>query len=85
MRIYSQGVKDIALWIVFILYLFALAYIGDGGQSLLILLFVIAFSALVAVGILQSLSESLEEYYCEKRRKREYEKHYSEITSPPKY
>lgn len=44
MAIHSQDVKDIAIWILSILYLFALGYIGSGGQSILIILFASSFS-----------------------------------------
>ena len=67
MNIYKKDVVEISLWVVFVMFLFAVSYVAEGGQSLLILLFVIAFGVLATVGITQSLSEFLEEYYCNKR------------------
>ena len=84
MKIYSQDVKDIGIWISFILFLFALGYIGSGSENLLIFLYAIIWGVGAIIGLFQSTSKFLKEYYCEKRRKREYENHYSKITNSPK-
>jgi hypothetical protein len=67
MKIYSQDVKDIGVWISFILFLFAVSYLAEGGSNLLVILFVIAFSALAIGGIMQSLSEYLKNIIPRKR------------------
>jgi len=66
----SDDVKEMTLWIIFVLWLFALAYIGEGGQNLLINLFVVLFAIAVAIGLIQGVSESLEDYYWNKRETR---------------
>ena len=67
MNIYRKDVGEISLWIVFVMFLFAVSYIADGGQNLLMILFAVAFGVLAIVGIMQRLSESLKEYYSDKK------------------
>lgn len=67
---FSNDVEDMTIWTVFVLWLFALAYIGNGGQSLLINLFAVLFAIAVAIGLMQSVSEFLEDYYWRKREAR---------------
>jgi len=67
---FRNDVEDIAIWIVCVSWLFALAYVGNGGQNILINLFAVLFTIALAIGLLKSISESLEDYYWKKREAR---------------
>jgi hypothetical protein len=70
MKIYRNDVEEIGIWLSMIIFFIALAYIANGGSNLLVLLFVIVYSILVIIGLKQSTSEFLEEYYYNKRCER---------------
>jgi hypothetical protein len=74
-----QDATDWFAGIVFVLYLLALGYIGTGGQNILIILFAIAVSVLVAVSIIQGTNKFLEEYYWNKRETRNSEKFFKDL------
>jgi len=67
MKIDKGDAKDVGVWVAFIMFLFAVSYLAEGGQNLFVLLFAIAFGLLAVKGIFQTLSEFLEEYYTKKR------------------
>jgi len=67
MRIFKEDVKDIGVWISFIIFLLSLGYIGSGGESLIALLYVGIWIIFAGIGLFQSASEYLEEYYWNKR------------------
>ena len=62
-----EDVKEIGLWLVFIIFLFAVSYVANGGQNLFVLLFVIVYGAVIVVGIIKSTCEFLEDYYSKKK------------------
>ncbi|AHF08555.1 hypothetical protein [Desulfitobacterium metallireducens] len=67
MRIDLQDIRDVGIWVAMILYFFAISYLAEGGQSLLIFFFVIAFSILAIGGLIKSTSKFLEDYYSKKK------------------
>lgn len=67
MHIYREDVEEVGAWIVFIMFLFAVSYIAEGGSSILVLWFAITFGTVAIIGILKSFSEFLEKHYSEKR------------------
>jgi len=80
MHIYREDIKDIGVWISFIVFLFALGYIGTGGENLLALLYVGIWGGFAVKGLFESTSEYLEEYYWNKRESRNREEEQKQRT-----
>ena len=69
MKIDRRTITDIGAFVIVILYFASMLFFE---KHILIELFFYIVSISLAIGFLQFLSEYLEEYYCEKRRKREW-------------
>lgn len=66
MQIYKEDVKDIALWIIMILFFFGIAYLANGGSNIIIFLFVMVYGIIAARGLWQFTVKYLEEYFAKK-------------------
>ena len=81
MTIYERLNSDTAAFVLVLLWFASMLF--SEHHILIELFFYIGIIGL-AIGLLQALSEVLEDYYCEKRSKRAFDKWYSEITSRSK-
>ena len=88
MTIYDRFNTDTTAFVIFLLWLGSMLFLE---KHILIELFFYIVSIGMAIGLLQSMSNGLEDYYCEKRSKRElliknqeWSKRYLEMSNPQK-
>ena len=88
MTIYDRFNTDTTAFVIFLLWLGSMLFLE---KHILIELFFYIVSIGMAIGLLQSMNKGLEDYYCEKRSKRElliknqkWSRRYLEMTNPQK-
>ncbi|KKS36283.1 MAG: hypothetical protein UV00_C0028G0002 [candidate division WWE3 bacterium GW2011_GWF1_42_14] len=66
MKIFRQDIEEIEIFIFFIMFLFAVSYIADGGSSWLAVMLIIVFGTLALTGILANIGDSIKDYHTRK-------------------
>jgi len=68
MKIFRQDVEEIGIFIFFVIFLFSVSYIADGGSSLLAIIPIIVFGTLATTGILANMGDFIRDHYSKKSR-----------------
>jgi len=67
MKIFRQDVEEVGIFIFFVMFLFSVSYIADGGSSLLAIILIIVFGILAATGMLANIGDLIRDHYSKKR------------------